>query len=895
MQVKPVSPPNGSELLVLNKDGRTLYVTRPQVAAILASTGVRSKPGRSVLTTRTGSETYRAIQGGVLVEFSLADFTAYLAGTATPDPVPFGRGLDVYSGTERFVGRQGTGLIASDIMQTLYVRGLGGSLAGLGGDILDNPLPLPVQTPTPTPTPPPTTTLNALLLSSTSFLTGGVTSVGITGKTAGSSITATSADGTALSVSGSTLSGTFTAAGSPNITLVETLAGATNSGRQSVVGVSIATPAPTPTPSGVPMVFLDTDAEKDPDDGMAWGVTEGMRREGELNVGSVTVSSRIEKSPAGFRGLADYAGLNNVPVGAYKGSALSTNSQATWTPALAAMLGTNALGRALFPDAVSVLRKAINDYTGNNGIIFCIGPTTNATDLLKSGANHNGDGINLTGMQLVSAKIAKIVVMAGNWPTSTSNEYNVKFDVESQRYLAANSPVPVYYGGASHVGQTRCGPALTQDENLDPFRKAIVASSDTIDANGKRTGYDPATILYGIRTAASSLFNEVRGTASFYQVDGVGDGTNFVASSSGNHYYCTIENVAAINAEMDRLLAVAYDAPYALPAPTGLVASNIFGGEADIAYASLPGACGMEYQVGSEAWTAATPILNASGVINKVRVVIAPGSSIKLRGIRPGQVGAASASIVVGIAAPSEPVPTTFPGTLFTGSSAAAGLLYDIKPENCRAARDGTGEPAVVGGPVGRIMDMSGLGIHAVAVSDADRWTLQFDGTRYYVEGSPTLKGYELGAATDLNFAQVALASRVKQNGTAQYQTLIGKPQVTGSHSSPFYRWGIVPKSATGYAARVNGTEILATGAGDLQLVHTVSLDTASFTLRKDGTQLINGTDDPAITYPNNVKARIGSHGGGGEIYNGRLYRLVLANRPFTPEELTNVEAWVAA
>lgn len=240
MQVKPVSPPNGSELLVLNKDGRTLYVTRPQVAAILASTGVRSKPMRSVLTEKTGQERYRAIQGGVLVEFSLADFTAYLAGTATPDPVPFGRGLDVYSGTERFVGRQGTGLIASDILQTMYVRGLGGSLSGLGGDIPDNPLPPPVQT----------TTLNALLLSSTSFLTGGVTSVGITGKTAGSSIAATSSDGTTLSVSGSTLSGTFTAAGSCNITLVETLAGAVNSGRQSVVGVTITAVTGVPTPDG---------------------------------------------------------------------------------------------------------------------------------------------------------------------------------------------------------------------------------------------------------------------------------------------------------------------------------------------------------------------------------------------------------------------------------------------------------------------------------------------------------------------------------------------------------------------------------------------------------------------------------------------------------------------
>jgi len=155
MRVKPSSPPNGSELLVLNKDGKTLYVNRTQVAAILASTGVRSRPFRSLLTERTGTETYRAVQGGVLVEFTLAELTAYLAGTATPDPIPFGRQLDVYSGTERFVGRQGTGVFASDIMQTLYVRGLGGSLEGLGGNFPGGG----GGTPTPTPTPTPSSTL----------------------------------------------------------------------------------------------------------------------------------------------------------------------------------------------------------------------------------------------------------------------------------------------------------------------------------------------------------------------------------------------------------------------------------------------------------------------------------------------------------------------------------------------------------------------------------------------------------------------------------------------------------------------------------------------------------------------------------------------------------------
>lgn len=138
-----------------------------------------------------------------------------------------------------------------------------------------------------TPTPGPT--LTALLLSSTSFLTGGVTSVGITGNTSGSTIAATSSDGTSLSVSGSTLTGTFTAAGSPNITLTETLVGATNSGRQSVIGVSVATPTPTPTPASSLRSAATGPVLAEGSTGVTAGVTRVVHRSviiPELGVGS---------------------------------------------------------------------------------------------------------------------------------------------------------------------------------------------------------------------------------------------------------------------------------------------------------------------------------------------------------------------------------------------------------------------------------------------------------------------------------------------------------------------------------------------------------------------------------------------------------------------------------
>jgi hypothetical protein len=136
--VAPISPVNGSELMVVNQDGRTVYVTRAQAAQILTLAGIRSRPATSVLTERTGLELFRAIQGGNAVEMSLANFTAYLAGTVPSEPIPFDMRASSFSGTERFVVRQGSGVAAADILQTMYLRGSGGSLYGLGGDGASN-------------------------------------------------------------------------------------------------------------------------------------------------------------------------------------------------------------------------------------------------------------------------------------------------------------------------------------------------------------------------------------------------------------------------------------------------------------------------------------------------------------------------------------------------------------------------------------------------------------------------------------------------------------------------------------------------------------------------------------------------------------------------------------
>jgi hypothetical protein len=81
--------------------------------------------------------------------------------------------------------------------------------------------------------------LSALTMSPTTATHGTAYTGTITGKTTGSSIAATSSDGTTLSVSGTSVTGNFATAGTKTVTLVETLSGAGNSPKTSTVTITV--------------------------------------------------------------------------------------------------------------------------------------------------------------------------------------------------------------------------------------------------------------------------------------------------------------------------------------------------------------------------------------------------------------------------------------------------------------------------------------------------------------------------------------------------------------------------------------------------------------------------------------------------------------------------------
>lgn len=147
-------------------------------------------------------------------------------------------------------------------------------------------------------------TLQSLRLYPLATTAGDAWSGAISGKTPGSTVVATSSDGTTLTVLGETVSGTFSTAGSPTITLVETLAGALRSPATSSSSMTVTAPlvlkplstATTSTFAGTPFkslldnVATGSSIQASSDDGSVLAVTGNILSGTFTTAGARTVT-----------------------------------------------------------------------------------------------------------------------------------------------------------------------------------------------------------------------------------------------------------------------------------------------------------------------------------------------------------------------------------------------------------------------------------------------------------------------------------------------------------------------------------------------------------------------------------------------------------------------------
>lgn len=206
---------------------------------------------------------------------------------------------------------------------------------------------------------------------------------------------------------------------------------------KSIVDVNIA--------YDVPNVFLETDMSTDIGDLFGLQMLIAEANAGKCRIIGVNANTYNAYSAPMIAAVLKHCGYSYVPVGAYQGSeGTSSASGGVYAQSIAARFGISSETRTNYPDATDILRQALAARADGSVTICSIGLFTNLKNLLQSAA----DGYSpLTGLQLVTAKVKKLVAMAGYAAGGT--EWNFSQNASASNYFVANFPsaIPSYYQG----------------------------------------------------------------------------------------------------------------------------------------------------------------------------------------------------------------------------------------------------------------------------------------------------------------------------------------------------------------------------------------------------------------------------------------------------------------
>lgn len=245
-----------------------------------------------------------------------------------------------------------------------------------------------------------------------------------------------------------------------------------------------------------PLVFLDLDFDSDIDDGV--DVFLLLHLAGECDFAGFCVTSANTAASGALKAFLQYYDYGDTPMGVNTSDL--GNSTSRYDSTLVTSFGVTGKTQASdFESGIDTYRRALANATRPVTIVTT-GGLSSLRDLLQSSA----DGFSsLNGSDLVAAKVGRIYMVAGYWPSgaavSDMNSTRVAAD-----YVFQNCPVPIDMVGIE------IGDAFTTGDdgaifNLDqgtPMRDAWIAYHDddgVPDATTARNGWAQPAILAAVR------------------------------------------------------------------------------------------------------------------------------------------------------------------------------------------------------------------------------------------------------------------------------------------------------------------------------------------------------------------------------------------------------------
>ena len=254
-------------------------------------------------------------------------------------------------------------------------------------------------------------------------------------------------------------------------------------------------------------IIFDTDLGPDYDDVGALAFLHAMADSGKAEIIATVSSNKHELVAPSIDVLNTWFGRSSLPLGAPKGNGAILGSNQHWADSLVAYYPHSIKSTSEVPDAVSVYRKLLQQSPDKSVTIVTVGFLTNLSNLLKSEAD---DVSQMSGMELVTNKVSRLVSMAGRFPQG--REFNVYIDSAASKYVFENWPGEVIFTGFEIGWEIRTGLRLikspvTNSPVKDVFRISIPFSPE--DKNG-RMSWDETAVLIAVY-GTNGFFDTVRG------------------------------------------------------------------------------------------------------------------------------------------------------------------------------------------------------------------------------------------------------------------------------------------------------------------------------------------------------------------------------------------------
>jgi len=293
-------------------------------------------------------------------------------------------------------------------------------------------------------------------------------------------------------------------------------------------------------------LILDTDMSGDADDAGALALLHALADQGECEL-LATVTNRKDwsnASAAAVDAINTYYGRPDIPIGTDKQGPTALQRTSPYAAALRDEFPNDIGPDDKAPDALEVYRRVLAAQPDGSVTICSIGALSNLAELCRKQP------------ELVRAKVRRLVIMGGEFPSSKKPETNIAAHIEAAQTVAAQWPGEIVWVGFEVGSALITGARLKQTPPAHPVRRAyeLRRYQQRPSIEGGQPSYDQAAALFAVRGAEPQYWQVVSGGRVRVDANGL---TSWEADPSGRHSYVKIACDPRQLAEAMELLMIA--------------------------------------------------------------------------------------------------------------------------------------------------------------------------------------------------------------------------------------------------------------------------------------------------------------------------------------------------